>query len=178
MGTLRRYVIQRLVASGLTLLGVSCIIFVLVRLLPGDPARVIAGLLASEDEVTSVRRQLGLDRALYVQYGHFLARVGRGDLGLSARTSEPVVREIMGLHLCRSQSAAAFDARQLSSECAAPKVRSSRYPSRKASVGSTLTARRAGPAADNRPMVMMKMAAAGRIPGMCHPPSTSMFSLR
>ena len=48
MGTLRRYVIQRLVASGLTLLGVSCIVFVMVRLLPGDPARVIAGLLASE----------------------------------------------------------------------------------------------------------------------------------
>ncbi len=95
MGTLRRYVIQRLVASGLTLLGVSCIVFVMVRLLPGDPARVIAGLLASEDEVTAVRRQLGLDRALYVQYGHFLARAGRGDLGLSARTSEPVVREIM-----------------------------------------------------------------------------------
>ncbi len=95
MSTLRRYVIQRLVASGLTLLGVSCIIFVMVRLLPGDPARVIAGLLASEDEVTAVRRQLGLDRALYVQYGHFLARAVRGDLGLSARTSEPVVREIM-----------------------------------------------------------------------------------
>ena len=95
MGTLRRYVIQRLVASGLTLLGVSCIVFVMVRLLPGDPARVIAGLLASEDEVTAVRRQLGLDQALYVQYGHFLAHAMRGDLGLSARTSEPVVREIM-----------------------------------------------------------------------------------
>jgi peptide/nickel transport system permease protein len=95
MGTLRRYVIQRLVASGLTLLGVSCIVFVMVRLLPGDPARVIAGLLASEDEVTAVRRQLGLDRALYVQYGHFLARAVCGDLGLSARTSEPVVREVM-----------------------------------------------------------------------------------
>jgi peptide/nickel transport system permease protein len=95
MGTLRRYVIQRLVASGLTLLGVSCIVFVMVRLLPGDPARVIAGLLASEDEVAAVRRQLGLDRALYVQYGHFLVRAVHGDLGPSARTSEPVVREIM-----------------------------------------------------------------------------------
>jgi len=95
MGTLRPYVIQRLVASGLTLVGVSCIVFVMVRLLPGDPARVIAGLLASEDEVTAVRRQLGLDRTLYVQYGHFLVRAVRGDLGLSARTSEPVVREIM-----------------------------------------------------------------------------------
>jgi ABC-type dipeptide/oligopeptide/nickel transport system permease component len=67
----------------------------MVRLLPGDPARVIAGLLASEDEVTAVRRQLGLDRALYVQYGRFLVRAVHGDLGLSARTSEPVVREIM-----------------------------------------------------------------------------------
>jgi len=95
MGTLRRYIMQRLVASGLTLVGVSCIVFVMVRLLPGDPARVIAGLLASEDEVTAVRRQLGLDRALSVQYGRFLARAVRGDLGLSARTSEPVVREIM-----------------------------------------------------------------------------------
>jgi peptide/nickel transport system permease protein len=95
MGTLRRYVIQRLVASVLTLLGVSYIIFLMVRRLPGDPARVIAGLLASEDEVTAVRRQLELDRVLYVQYGHFLVRAVRGDLGLSARTSEPVVREIM-----------------------------------------------------------------------------------
>ena len=48
MGPFRRYIVQRLVASGLTLLGVSCIIFLMVRLLPGDPARVIAGLLASE----------------------------------------------------------------------------------------------------------------------------------
>ena len=95
MDTLRRYVIQRLVASGLALLGVSCIIFVMVRLLPGDPARVIAGLLASEVEVTAVRRQLGLDQALPVQYSRFLVRAVRGDLGLSARTSEPVVREIM-----------------------------------------------------------------------------------
>jgi ABC-type dipeptide/oligopeptide/nickel transport system permease component len=67
----------------------------MVRLLPGDPARVIAGLLASEDEVIAVRRQLGLDQALYVQYGRFLVRAMRGDLGLSARTSEPVVRELM-----------------------------------------------------------------------------------
>ncbi|MBM3224368.1 MAG: ABC transporter permease [Candidatus Tectomicrobia bacterium] len=95
MGTLPRYLLQRLCAALLTLLGMSCIIFIMVRLLPGDPARVIAGLLASEDDVSAVRRQLGLDRAWYVQYGSFLAHALRGDLGLSARTSEPVVREIM-----------------------------------------------------------------------------------
>src|SRR5438876_348455 len=94
MGPFRRYIVQRLVASGLTLLGVSCIIFLMVRLLPGDPARVIAGLLASEEDVVMIRRQLGLDQPLHVQYGRFLVHAVRGDLGLSARTSEPVMREI------------------------------------------------------------------------------------
>ena len=94
MGTFRRYMVQRLVASVLTLLGVSCIVFLMVRLLPGDPARVIAGLLASEGDVVMIRRQLGLDQPLHVQYGRFLIRAVRGDLGLSARTSEPVMREI------------------------------------------------------------------------------------
>ena len=94
MGTFRRYMVQRLVASVLTQLGVSCIVFLMVRLLPGDPARVIAGLLASEGDVVMIRRQLGLDQPLHVQYGRFLIRAVRGDLGLSARTSEPVMREI------------------------------------------------------------------------------------
>jgi ABC-type dipeptide/oligopeptide/nickel transport system permease component len=94
MRTFRHYIVQRLVASGLTLLGVSCIVFLMVRLLPGDPARVIAGLLATEDDVTVMRRQLGLDQPLHVQYGRFLTRAIRGDLGVSARTSEPVMREV------------------------------------------------------------------------------------
>jgi peptide/nickel transport system permease protein/oligopeptide transport system permease protein len=95
MFTFGRYLVRRIVASGLTLLGVSCIIFLMVRLLPGDPARVIAGLLASEEDVALIRRQLGLEQPFHVQYAIFLARAVRGDLGLSARTSEPVIREIM-----------------------------------------------------------------------------------
>ena len=94
METFRRYIVQRLVASGVTLLGVSCIVFLMVRLLPGDPARVIAGLLATEDDVALMRRQLGLDQPLHVQYSRFLMHAVRGDLGVSARTSEPVIREI------------------------------------------------------------------------------------
>ena len=86
---------QRLVAAGLTLLGVSFIVFLMVRLLPGDPARVIAGLLASEDDVARSVRQLGLDHPFHVQYGLFLLHAVRGDLGLSARTSEPVMREVV-----------------------------------------------------------------------------------
>ena len=66
MSSLRRYFIRRLVASCITLLGVSCIIFLIVRLLPGDPARIIAGLLASEADVALIRTQLGLDQPVHV----------------------------------------------------------------------------------------------------------------
>lgn len=94
MASFQHYVLRRLLASLLTLLGVSCIIFLIVRLLPGDPARIIAGLFATEADVAQLRRQLGLEQPIYVQYGVFLAHAVRGDLGRSARTSEPVIREI------------------------------------------------------------------------------------
>jgi peptide/nickel transport system permease protein len=94
MSPFRRYLGQRLVASVVTLLGVSVIVFLMVRLLPGDPARVLAGMLATDEDVVRIRTQLGFDRPLHVQYGIFLARLARGDLGRSARTSEPVLREL------------------------------------------------------------------------------------
>ena len=96
MTTLRRYLAERLAAAVVTLLGVSLIVFLMVRVLPGDPARVIAGVLASEEEVGRLRSQLELDRPLPVQYGSFLLRLARGNLGVSARTSEPVTRELLG----------------------------------------------------------------------------------
>ena len=96
MTTLRRYLAERLAAAVVTLLGVSLIVFLMVRVLPGDPARVIAGVLASEEEVGRLRSQLELDRSLPVQYGSFLLRLARGNLGVSARTSEPVTRELLG----------------------------------------------------------------------------------
>jgi peptide/nickel transport system permease protein len=90
----RRYLAQRFVASVVTLLGVSVIVFLMVRLLPGDPARVIAGLLASEEDIQRIRVELGLERPLHVQYGIFLAGLVQGDLGRSARTSQPVIAEL------------------------------------------------------------------------------------
>jgi peptide/nickel transport system permease protein len=90
----RHHLAQRAVASVVTLLGVSLIVFLMVRVLPGDPARVIAGVLAAEEEVERIRVQLGLDRPLHVQYGIFLAGLAGGDLGVSARTSRPVLREV------------------------------------------------------------------------------------
>ncbi|RME44224.1 MAG: ABC transporter permease [Chloroflexi bacterium] len=90
-----RYIAQRLIAAVVTLLIISLVIFLLMRLLPGDPARIIAGLLASEEDVRNIRIQLGLDKPLYVQYGIFLAQLAHGNLGISARTGEPVMVEIM-----------------------------------------------------------------------------------
>ena len=95
MTSFPRYIVQRFLAAFVTLIGISLIIFLLLRLLPGDPARIIAGLLASEEDVQRIRVQLGLDRPLPVQYAIFFGRMMRGDLGQSARTNEPVLAEIM-----------------------------------------------------------------------------------
>src|SRR5262245_45181029 len=94
MHPFRRYLAQRFIASPVTLLGVSVIFFLMVRVLPGDPAQVIAGLLASEDDIARIRVELGLDQPLHVQYGHFLARLAHGNLGRSARTAQPVLAEL------------------------------------------------------------------------------------
>ncbi len=95
MTSFPRYIAQRILAAFVTLIGISLIIFLLLRLLPGDPARIIAGLLASEQDVQRIRVQLGLDRPLPVQYAMFFGRLIQGDLGQSARTNEPVLSEIM-----------------------------------------------------------------------------------
>ena len=89
------YVARRLVAAVPTLLGVSAVVFLMVRLLPGDPARVVAGLLASEADVEQIRHQLGLDQPAPVQYALFLGRLVHFDLGISARTGQPVMSEIL-----------------------------------------------------------------------------------
>lgn len=89
------HIVRTLLLSLITLFGVSVLIFLMLRVLPGDPARVLAGLNASEEQVAQIRAQLGLDDSLLAQYGHFIAGVLTGDLGTSARTSRPVVTEIL-----------------------------------------------------------------------------------
>jgi len=88
------YLVQRIVGVMVTVLFVAITIFLMVRVLPGDPARVIAGVLASEQDVERIRIQLGLDQPLPVQAGIFLRDLVQGDLGVSARTSSPVAQEI------------------------------------------------------------------------------------
>lgn len=89
------YLVRRLVASVVTLLGVGLVLVLLVQLLPGDPARVIAGVQASPEEVARIRRTMGLDEPVLVQYLDFLNHLVHGNMGISARTGNAVTAEIM-----------------------------------------------------------------------------------
>jgi peptide/nickel transport system permease protein len=86
----------RTVYGILTVLFLVIIIFLLIRLLPGDPAILMAGEYASAADVQRIRETMGLDQPLYVQLGLFLQRIAVGDLGKSIRTQVPVLDEITG----------------------------------------------------------------------------------
>jgi peptide/nickel transport system permease protein len=88
------YVVRRVLVAIPTLLGVATVVFSMLRLLPGDPASIIAGPTATPEAITNIRHQLGLDLPLWEQYVSFLGRLLRGDLGISTRTGAPVVQEI------------------------------------------------------------------------------------
>jgi peptide/nickel transport system permease protein len=77
------YVARRLVQSILILIGVSLVTFLLLFIIPADPARQIAGRTASPGEVEDVRHQLGLDRPFYEQYLRYLGSLAHADLGRS-----------------------------------------------------------------------------------------------
>ncbi|WP_037648368.1 ABC transporter permease [Streptomyces flavidovirens] len=85
-----RLVVRRLLSSTPFLFLVSALTFVLVSLVPGDPARTIVGQHATVEQYEAVRGRLGLDEPLPVQYGDWLVRVFHGDLGASLFSGEPV----------------------------------------------------------------------------------------
>lgn len=91
---MNRFLVARLLGAAPVLLGVTVLAFLFVRMIPGDPARNIAGERASAQLLEDVRRVHGLDQPLPLQYGRFLGRIARGDLGTSLQTNEPVTREI------------------------------------------------------------------------------------
>ncbi len=88
------YVVKRLLAMIPVLFGISLLLFFMLRLLPGDPAEVLAGQMASPEDIQVIRVQLGLDRPVHEQYLLYLGRLVRFDLGRSARTQNPVIEEI------------------------------------------------------------------------------------
>jgi peptide/nickel transport system permease protein len=88
------YLARRAVAAIPTLWGVATVVFLMARLLPGDPARVIAGVLASPTDVERIRHQMGLDQPLWIQYLDFMGSLLHLNLGTSAHTDAPVLEEI------------------------------------------------------------------------------------
>lgn len=90
-----KYIVQRLIAAIPTLLGVAIVVFLMLRMLPGDPARTIAGAQASETDVEMIRHSLGLDQPVGAQFVTFMVRLSHLDLGQSARTSQPVGQEVL-----------------------------------------------------------------------------------
>ena len=88
------YVIKRLLGLIPTLLIVAVLVFLFVHMLPGDPARLIAGPEADARVVAMVRQQLGLDQPLHVQFWHYITNVLRGDFGISMASRRPVASEI------------------------------------------------------------------------------------
>src|SRR5579884_1902858 len=89
-----RYVIRRLLWMLLVLLGISLITYALTYLMPGDPARRIAGVGASPQVVASIRHQLGLDQPFWVQYWTYLTNVVHGNFGYSYVQNVPVLPTI------------------------------------------------------------------------------------
>ncbi|MBM6616449.1 ABC transporter permease [Bacillus suaedaesalsae] len=88
------YTIRRLVQLVPVLLGMTLIIFFMIRAIPGNPAQVILGQLATADAIESLTKELGLDKPWHIQYFNYLTDLLRGDLGESLRTKVPITEEI------------------------------------------------------------------------------------
>jgi peptide/nickel transport system permease protein len=94
---LTRYLAVRLYSMGLTLLGLTVLIFLMLRLIPGTVVEQMIGAdaVASPAMVAELKRFFGLDQPWYVQYGRWLGQLAHGDLGTSWRTGKPVVALIL-----------------------------------------------------------------------------------
>jgi peptide/nickel transport system permease protein len=93
--TLAAYVARRLLQLVPIALGVTILVFFLIHLVPGDPARTILGNQATPARIALVRHEFGLDRPLLVQYRKFMGRLVRGDLGTSLFYSVPAGRLVL-----------------------------------------------------------------------------------
>jgi peptide/nickel transport system permease protein len=88
------YILRRLALSAPVLVGITLVIFCAIRLLPGDPAIVMAGDLASGEYVDQLRHSMGLDKPVWIQYAIYLGNVAHGNLGRSTKSLRPVLAEI------------------------------------------------------------------------------------
>ncbi len=91
------YIAKRFLTSIPTFVGVITLVFLVMRLIPGDPAILILGDSATAESVAALRAQMGLDQPILLQYWNYLVGVVSGDFGISIRTSRPVFSEVARL---------------------------------------------------------------------------------
>ena len=91
------FLIRRIAFAFVTLFAVLTLVFVLVRIVPGDPAQVILGDQASREAIEALHEKLGLNKPILVQYGEFLSGALRGDWGVSMVSGRPVMSEVLNV---------------------------------------------------------------------------------
>ncbi|KAA0258579.1 ABC transporter permease [Deferribacter autotrophicus] len=87
------YIVKRLFWAIPTIIGVSILVFAMIHLAPGDPALVMLGEHASKESVEKLRKEMGLDKPLYVQYIIFAKKALKGDFGKSIKSRQDVIKE-------------------------------------------------------------------------------------
>lgn len=91
---MKKIIIKRLLLMVLVIFGVTLIVFLLSHVIPGDPARMMAGQRASQETLMNIRKQLGLDRPILMQYLLYMRDLLSGNLGTSIRTQQPVISDL------------------------------------------------------------------------------------
>ncbi len=91
---MRAFILRRLMETAVSVLIVSIIAFSLVQLVPGDPVLSLVGTETHEEEIQRLRKEMGFDKPLMLQYAHWVSKVAQGDFGMSLRYKERVNRLI------------------------------------------------------------------------------------
>ena len=92
---MKSYVLKRLILTIPVLLGISIIVFIIMALIPGDPALAILGSYATPENVAQLRTEFGLDKPLVQQYFIWLTNLLQGELGRSYSLNRPVLDEVL-----------------------------------------------------------------------------------
>lgn len=95
MSNFKKYAIKRIIQTVPVILLIMTFTFLLIHLIPGNPAYVILGAQASEKQVEVLEKQLGLDRPIYLQYLNWMEKVFTGNLGVSLITNKPIKDELL-----------------------------------------------------------------------------------
>src|SRR6185503_13125830 len=89
------YLLRRLLSLVPVVFGVTVLVFLIIHITPGDPARIMLGAAGRPEDVEILRHELGLDQPIYIQYARWIERAAHGDLGRSIALKRPVLGEVV-----------------------------------------------------------------------------------